>query len=515
MSIVSYCRRPACTAGREETLLAAAQRMEKEGIGLLVVTEEERLAGVLSDRDVALEVAARGRDASRTHIGHVMNASPVSVGSEVPLEEALGLMRDERVRRLPVVDAEGRIEGLVSADDLVRLLSREIGGLGEVLAAQLPAGASRPVGRDAPREQPVRAAEHYAREVVTASAATSIVELAREMQERAVGSVVVLDEDDRAVGLVTDRDVALRVVAAGLDPATTVASAIASTPLIAADPSVPLEEVVERMRTASVRRIPILRDGRPVGIVTFDDLLVAFGNELAQVGACVGEELRTAQIRSQRARIRHELEERVEEAAAQLRRLGDQTLRTLGGELEQVADRVVHSLRRAVVRAGGDAEPRVRDLMQTDVRCCTPDDALSEPARIMWEGDCGCVPVVAGDGSGRVVGMVTDRDICMASYTGGGRLAEMRVADTMATRLHSCRADDLLSEAERLMQSAQVRRLPVVDARGRLRGLLSLADVAQGAAGLSAPAGALSETELAHTLEAICRPRGGEPRPTA
>ena len=64
MSIVSYSRRPACTASPEDTLLAAAQRMGKEGIGLLVVTEGERLLGVLTDRDVALHVAVGGLDAS-------------------------------------------------------------------------------------------------------------------------------------------------------------------------------------------------------------------------------------------------------------------------------------------------------------------------------------------------------------------------------------------------------------------------------------------------------------------
>ena len=505
MSIASYSRRPACTATVDETLLAAAQRMAKEGSGLLVVVEEDRLAGILTDRDVALEVAAQGRDASTTRVSDAMSGSPVSAEADAPLEEAFGLMRSNRVRRLPVVDTEGRVEGLISADDLIRLLSREIGGLGEVLTAQLPADVSGPMGPEESEGPPRRVAEHYGRDVVSASASASIAELAREMEERAVGSVVVLDEDEKAVGLVTDRDIALRVVAAGLAPASTQASAIMSTPLIGADPAEPLEEIVERMRAASVRRIPILRDGRPVGIVTFDDLLVAFGSELDQLGACVAREIRRARIHSQLASFRHDLEERIEETAEQLRRVGDQTLRTLGREIEQVVGRVAGSIGRA--GAVERAELRVGDLMQSEVRSCTPEDALSEAARIMWERDCGCVPVVASDGSRRVVGMVTDRDICMASYTSGGRLAEMRVADAMANQVHSCHADAPLSEAEEIMQSAQVRRLPVVDPDGRLHGILSLADIAEAAAGLRAPAGAVTDAEVAQTLEAICHPR--------
>jgi CBS domain-containing protein len=334
------------------------------------------------------------------------------------------------------------------------------------------------------------------------------------MRERAVGSVVVVDREGKAAGLVTDRDVALRVVAAGLDPAKTAASAVMSAPLVAAEPSEPLEEVVERMRGASVRRIPVLREGRPAGIVTFDDLLVTFGNELEQLGSCVADEIRSARVQSQRARLRQEVEERVERAAVQLRQLGEQSLRTLGGELEQVVDRVVHSIRRAGARIGERAELRVGDLMQSDVRSCKPEDALSEPARIMWERDCGCVPVVAQDGSQRVVGMITDRDICMAAYTSGGRLSQMQVKGVMAKRVHSCHPEEPVSEAEATMRSAQVRRLPVVDADGRLRGILSLADVAEGAAGLRAPAGAVSDAEVAHTLEAICRPRSEVARPT-
>lgn len=515
MSIASYCRRAVCTAGPEETLLAAAQRMEKEGIGLLVVTQGERLAGVLSDRDLALEVAARGRPAASARVGDAMRRSPVCVGSDAALGEALGLMRDRRVRRLPVVDGEGRVAGLVSADDLVRLLSREIGGLGEVLTAQLPAGASRAVGREAPQEAPRRAVARYVRDVVTAASSESIAELGRKLEEGAVGCVAVLDADQRAVGIVTDRDVALRVVAAGLDPSTTAASAIMSTPLIGARPSDPLEEVVERMRTAGVRRIPILSDGRLVGIVTFDDLLVAFGNELEQLGGAVAREIRAARIQSLGARYRQELEERIEEAGTRLRQLGDQTLRTLGGELEQVVDRVVDSIRRAGARGGERRELAVRDLMQADVRTCTPEDALGEAARVMWERDCGCVPVVADDGSGRVVGMITDRDICMAAYTEGGRLAEIRVEEAMATRLYSCAVEDSVSEALRIMQSAQVRRLPVVDDDGRLCGVLSLADVVEGAPGLRAAAGAPGDADLVRTLEAICRPRSEAARPGA
>lgn len=500
MSSVSAYSRGACVAAPEDSLLSAAQRMEKEGVGVLVVREGEGLAGLLTDRDLALHVAADGHDASRARIADAMSRSPVAVAADAPLEQAFDLLREQCVRRLPVVDAEERLVGVVSLDDLVWLLAREIAGLGEVLRAQLPAGAS-----PMPREVARRAVEHYAREVATSSSSASIAEVAREMREKAVGSVVVLGGDE-AVGLVTDRDLALRVVARGIDPAGATAASVMSAPLIAAGASEPLDEIVERMRTTGIRRVPILRDGRPVGIVTFDDLLVAFAGELDRLAGCVAEELRAARRHSERLGLRRELEDRIEDAAAQLRHLGDQTLRRLGGELEQVVERVVQSLRRAGGRAGDRVGVRAVDLMAREPGCCEPEDTLNDAAHVMWERDCGCVPVVAGDGSGRVVGVITDRDICMATYTRGCRPADLSVKEAMATRVHCCLVDDPVSEVLRIMQTARVRRLPVVDADGRLRGIVSLADVVE-AAGEAGDAGAPHDADVAGTLRAICRPR--------
>lgn len=507
MSILRYARRPVCTADPKETLLDAARRMEKEGVGLLVIAAKGRLDGVLSDRDIALQVGSGGRKAARTRIADVMTRSPVTAETGASFAEALALMHRKRVRRLPVLDDEGRVQGIVSTDDLVRLLSREIAGLGGVLDAQLPEGAAPIPGAGPGPGAPSRPAEHFHRDVVTVDAEAKITDVVREMEARAIGSAVVTGERGEAAGLVTDRDVTLRVVAAGLDPARTPVSAVMSAPVIEAAPSESLDILVDRMRNAGVRRIPIVHEGRPVGIVTFDDLLVTFAGELEEIGAGVAEEIRAARIQSGPARLRLEVEDRIEDAAAQLRRLGDQTLRTLGGELEQLVDRLRDSIRWTGMFPAGEGGPLVRELMRTDVRSCSPEDSLAEPARIMWESDCGCVPVVASDGSDRVVGIITDRDIAMSCYTSGQGPSDLQVKQAMATQVRSCRPDDPLSAAERLMQSAQVRRLPVTDASGRLRGILSLADIAEGARGRGAALGAVSEEEVARTLEAICRPR--------
>jgi CBS domain-containing protein len=153
---------------------------------------------------------------------------------------------------------------------------------------------------------------------------------------------------------------------------------------------------------------------------------------------------------------------------------------------------------------------RVEELMTKSIRTCRSDDSLSQAAQIMWEADCGAVPVVSSDGEGRIVGIVTDRDVCMAGYTRGRRLQEMQVREAMAQDLRCCKASDTLAEAEASMRSGQVRRLPVVDESGHLVGLLSLADLAREAArerGSKRPA--IREEEIGDTLAAICQPRQG------
>jgi CBS domain-containing protein len=122
----------------------------------------------------------------------------------------------------------------------------------------------------------------------------------------------------------------------------------------------------------------------------------------------------------------------------------------------------------------------------------------------MWDCDCGSVPVV--DQNGRAIGIVTDRDICMAALFHGSPLSTISIAEVMSGDLCTCRADDDVREAERLMQRRQVRRLPVVDDGGSLVGILSLGDVAQGV-GRDGRAPRPEGLDLLTTIAVISEPR--------
>jgi CBS domain-containing protein len=118
--------------------------------------------------------------------------------------------------------------------------------------------------------------------VVTAAPEASAVSVARQMRDSRVGSVVVVDSADSPVAMVTDRDLAVRVFAGGIDPATAVGEH-ASRPLVCGDPGMELDEAAALMVQHRVRRLPVVESGELVGIVTLDDIAVRTGNlEVAQ-----------------------------------------------------------------------------------------------------------------------------------------------------------------------------------------------------------------------------------------
>jgi CBS-domain-containing membrane protein len=148
----------------------------------------------------------------------------------------------------------------------------------------------------------------------------------------------------------------------------------------------------------------------------------------------------------------------------------------------------------------------VAQIMKADVESCAPDDNLAAAASRMWDADIGCLPVVSVDG--RVVGMVTDRDICMAALTRGQALHQVSVSVAMSKEILSCSPEATLAEAEEIMRSGQVRRLPVIDSDGSLAGIVSLNDLARLAGReMGRKNRDLSAQEVAATLAAISAPR--------
>jgi CBS domain-containing protein len=148
---------------------------------------------------------------------------------------------------------------------------------------------------------------------------------------------------------------------------------------------------------------------------------------------------------------------------------------------------------------------KISELMTRTVQVCCATDTLDRAAQLMWDHDIGVLPVV--DEEGQVIGMITDRDACMAAYTRGGALCEIPVAVAMSKHVVTCGPDDSDAEVAELMAKNKIRRVPVVDDQHRPIGMLSLNDLARTMAhGRDVPA-----TAVAGTLAAISEHRGAEP----
>ena len=142
---------------------------------------------------------------------------------------------------------------------------------------------------------------------------------------------------------------------------------------------------------------------------------------------------------------------------------------------------------------------QVKDIMTRPLQSCTLHDNLATVAMRMWESDCGALPVKNHEG--HVIGMITDRDICMAAATKHQNIADVLVWETISGDLVMCRPEDDLATALDAMAKKQVRRLPVVDDERTLQGILSINDVILNADHK------ISEHDVMQTLKAICQHR--------
>ncbi len=149
---------------------------------------------------------------------------------------------------------------------------------------------------------------------------------------------------------------------------------------------------------------------------------------------------------------------------------------------------------------------RVQEIMTRHVATCRPDQSANDAARIMWERDCGCVPVCDADGD--LVGIVTDRDLCMAAYLRSAPLREIEIESVMSRVVQTCRPTDGIEDVERRMATAQVRRIPIVGGVGQVIGIVSLSDIVRARA-RSVPSRLFERlvSDIARTFAAITEPR--------
>ena len=244
------------TASPDDTVFAAARRMSENNISCVVVTDDETVVGILTDKDILKGIAGNDIDFHRLHISQRMS-SPVEVISPEESVIAAGkIMEAKGIKRLPVVDA-GALVGIVTQTDITRGLI-SISPLGSV-------------------------SEVMSRKVITVDTACTVAEAARIMASHDISCLVATHRQDPA-GMLTEKDLLRRVVALHKNPATTQVVEIMSFPLVSIPSSYSVLSAGKKMDTMRLHRLVVMDHPRHVcGVVTQTDIMKAVRNELERL----------------------------------------------------------------------------------------------------------------------------------------------------------------------------------------------------------------------------------------
>lgn len=139
MTVLTFCAQEVDVAEPGESVRACASRMLARNVGSLVVVDERRHpTGIVTDRDLALRIVAEGRDPEGLTVADVMTPNPHTVAQDSSLAACVAQMREKGVRRLPVVDQHGVLEGVVSLDDVMGCAAKSMADAAELLRASSP-----------------------------------------------------------------------------------------------------------------------------------------------------------------------------------------------------------------------------------------------------------------------------------------------------------------------------------------------------------------------------------------
>jgi CBS domain-containing protein len=144
---------------------------------------------------------------------------------------------------------------------------------------------------------------------------------------------------------------------------------------------------------------------------------------------------------------------------------------------------------------------KVNEVMTPDVRSIWVTESLAAAAESMWENDCGILPIIK---DGKVVGLITDRDICMATAIRDRKPSNISVEEVINGTVFSATPDDDVTHALEIMREHKIRRLPVVNQEGDLKGILSMNDIVLHAKTSNGKKPPIDYAAVVKTYQAIC-----------
>lgn len=143
---------------------------------------------------------------------------------------------------------------------------------------------------------------------------------------------------------------------------------------------------------------------------------------------------------------------------------------------------------------------KVKKVMTRTVGTCSEEDSLAKAVEIMWQKDCGVVPVI--NKKSKVVGMITDRDIAVSGFLQNKPVYSISVGEVINGKIRTCSSKDKIEAVLKVMQKRQIKRLPVVKKNGKLEGIISITDIL-----LASENNKRLRKMVSKTIRAIAKPR--------
>lgn len=453
---------PVLTIAPDAAVNAAMHEMKRRDISSLIVPMPHGGYGIVTRRDVVGKVVAAGLDPQHMRVVDICTAPVVTIGPDTSLRECSARMMDLKVRRLPVVDAQHNLLGMITETDIFMAVEERGWGPDELGESKL-----RSIGALA-RIRRMTVAEVMSRPVAMIASDASVSDALARMAERGISSLVVQPPHGTTVyGIVTKRDIIGKVVARNHDPQALRVAEIMSSPIYTIAPHVTLPQCATRMVALGVRRLTVTEGEQPVGIISDTDIFRAVeGRRISPV-----ERAQAAP----RAPIRHITKSHVHTAAdvmgrealyvnadatvsAALALMEAQNVESLlvrpaaGGAIGIVTQRDIVS---QVVAQERDPDTlTVGEISSSPLTTVAPNTSINDCSELMTRRNIRRLPVQAG---ADIIGIVRDTDIFAAVEERGW---EAEVSHQSAVASNQTASEKVESEKKRTLSQATRKPAP-------------------------------------------------------
>ncbi len=257
MNVKAVMSSPVITEDEDTSVVIIARDMELSEIGSVVITRGDKPVGIVTDRDITIKIRAKMDTPGEVKAKGIMVSPLITIGPEAPVEKACELLAENDIRRLPVMEND-KLVGIISVRNILT-------------------GAPEYVQRFYPVEdelvsERLEVGDVMTLEVITEDEDTIVSKIAKDMDESGIGGVVIM-RGGEPVGMVTDSDIASKVIMKDKKASEIKAKEIMCSPLSTIGPDAPLEKACGIIAAKKIRRMPVMDEDKLVGIISVRNIL--------------------------------------------------------------------------------------------------------------------------------------------------------------------------------------------------------------------------------------------------